>query len=158
MRIPARHLWITKWVNGVHVEKSLNSLSLSELYVNISHLIDERWCPTPTLAVPRPHSPCNPYVHSWLTEFAVENLKWPWRIWNCRSEFKFAAANVTWWVWICRSEIEFTVVHLKLLCRVFPRPFSHGGDKALMGGQGFVMQRCWDNFYWGGGHSCNEGR
>ena len=50
-------------------------------------------------------------------------------MWIRRGEFEFDMMNLD-----LRSEIEFTVVHLKLLYRVFLRPFSHGGGGTSVNG------------------------
>ena len=111
------------------------------LYVRcycISQLIEKGWRPSPTLTVPRPPSPCNPCLHSRLTEFAVVNLNLTWKIWICRGEFKFpwwiwisvvnlnlpsecefAMVSLLQWTWICRGEFELALVKLNLPQRIW---------------------------------------
>ena len=69
-----------------------------------------------TKPVPRPHLPCNPCLHCWLTEFAVVNLNLTWWIWICRSELEFAEVklNLPWRIEICHSEFEIATVDMNL--------------------------------------------
>ena len=107
VRIPAHHLWITKWVNGVHASIHYHLKQILCKYFTVHRKMMK------TKPVPRPPLPCNPCLHCWLTEFAVVNLNLTWWIWICSSELEFAVIlNLLWWIWIWCDQFRFSAVNL----------------------------------------------